>query len=430
MRSFLIIWLGQLVSTFGSRMIGFATQIWAWELTGQATALALVGFFSVLPSIFVTPFAGVIVDRCNRKSLMILGDAVAALATFTILCLFLTHHLQIWHLYALGAIEGIFVEIQALAYSTSIALLVPKQQYQRASSLDASVHYGAIILAPAFAGALYPVVGLAGIAILDLLAFVMALGTLLPIRIPQLVETTDQTAMTWQQLVFGIRYIAARPSLLALVALISLFWFVHDLGSALYAPMILARTNNNATILGSIASTAGLGGVTGALLLSVWGGPKRRIHGVLLGMAGAGLSKMIFGLGQVPSVWLPAQFCSSLNFPLLTSSEQAIWLSKVKPEVQGRVLATRSLLVQIVSAIALLLAGLLADRVFEPAMMPRGSLAPLFSGIVGTERGAGIALLYILTSCGLILAGLGGYAFSTVRNVEKALPDHDAIPLE
>lgn len=429
MRRFLIIWLGQLVSTFGSRMISFATQIWAWELTGQATALALVGFFGVLPSIFVTPFAGVIVDRCNRKLLMILGDAIAALATFTILCLFLTNHLQIWHLYALGAIEGVFIELQALAYSTSIALLVPKQQYQRASSLDASVHYGAIILAPAFAGGLYPIVGLAGIAILDLLAFVVALGTLLPIRIPQVVATTDQT-ITWQQLAFGVRYIVARPSLLALVALISLFWFVHDLGSALYAPMILARTNNNATILGSIASTAGLGGVTGALLLSIWGGSKRRIHGVLLGMAGAGLSKMIFGLGRVPSVWLPAQFCSSLHFPLLTSSEQAIWLSKVKPEVQGRVLATRSLLIQIVSAIAMLLAGLLADRVFEPAMMSGGSLALIFGSTIGTGQGAGIALLYILTSIGLILVGFGGYAFSTIRNVEHTLPDHDAIPLD
>ncbi|MBD2073535.1 MFS transporter [Phormidium sp. FACHB-592] len=433
MRTFLIIWFGQLVSTFGSRMTSFALQLWAWELTGQATALTLVGFFSGLPSIFVTPFAGVIVDRCNRKGLMILGDAIAALSTFTILCLFLTHHLQIWHLYVLGAIEGVFVELQTLAYSASITLLVPKQQYARASSLDAAIHYGAIILAPALAGALYATVQLAGIALLDLVAFAIALATLLPIRIPQptLNEKEHQTATTiWQQLVFGSRYILARPGLLTMVGLMALFWFLHDLGGAIYAPMILARSDNNASTLGSIASAAGLGGVTGALLLSAWGSPKRHIWGVLLGMAGAGLSKVVFGLGQVASVWLPAQFCSSLNFPLLTSSEKAIWLTKVNPEVQGRVLATRSLLIQIVSAIAMLIAGPLADYVFEPAMSRGSSLSPLFGGIVGTEQGAGLALLYIMTSLGLILVGLVGYACSTVRNVEQSLPDHDAIPME
>ncbi|MEP0920131.1 hypothetical protein NC981_25385 [Leptolyngbya sp. DQ-M1] len=97
----------------------------------------------------------------------------------------------------------------------------------------------------------------------------------------------------------------------------SLFWLAHDLGGAVYAPLILARTGNDAQILGTIASAAGLGGVSSALILSAWGGPKRHIHGVLLGMIGAGLSKTMFGLARMPSVWLPAQFCSSLNFPLL-----------------------------------------------------------------------------------------------------------------
>ena len=429
MRTFLIIWFGQLVSTFGSRMTSFALQIWAWELTGQATALSLVGFFSGLPSIFVTPFAGVIVDRCNRKGLMILGDAIAALSTLTILCLFLTHHLQIWHLYLLGAIEGVFVELQTLAYSTSITLLVPKQQYARASSLDAAIHYGAIILAPALAGALYGAIQLAGIAMLDLVAFVIALATLLPVRIPQptLSEQDQQTATTiGHQLMFGWRYIWVRPGLLALVGLMAMFWFLHDLGGALYAPMILARSDNNASILGYIASAAGLGGVIGALLLSAWGCPKRLIWGVLLGMVGAGLSKVAFGFGQAASVWLPAQLCSSLNFPLLTSSEKTIWLTKVDPAVQGRVLATRSLLMQIVSAIAMLMAGPLADRVFTPAMSRGGSLTSSLGGILDTGQGAGLALLYIITSLGLILVGLLGYACSPVRNVECSLPDHSA----
>jgi len=161
--------------------------------------------------------------------------------------------------------------------------------------------------------------------------------------------------------------------------------------------------------------------------VSAWGGPKRRIHGFLLSMAGAGLSKTVFGLGVTPLVWTGAQFCSSLNFPLLGSSADVIWLVKVKPEVQGRVFATRSVSLLVASIFGCLIAGPLVDRVFEPAMMPKGSLAPVFGWLFGTGTGAGIALLY--ASCGLcmFILGLGGYAFRVLRDVEDIVSDRDSL---
>lgn len=429
MRTFITILIGQLVSTIGSYMTSFAIKIWAWELTGQATALALMGFFTFLPSILITLFAGIIVDRWNRKLLMIAGDTVAALSTLVILWLYLTDHLQIWHLYVTGAINGAFGEIQELAYTASISLMVPKQQYTRASSMSSTIHYGSTIIAPALAGVLYYVIGLAGISLIDLVTFAIAISTVLLVTIPQprLSETEDHSQPDiWKQAAFGFRYIVVRRSLLAIVVCASLFWFAHDLGATLFSPMILARTANDTRVLGSIASAAGIGGVTGALLLSTWGGPKHRIHGFLLGMVGAGLSKTIFGLGQMPLIWLPAQFCSSLNFPLLESSSTAILLAKVKPDVQGRVFAARSLILQVSAAIATLLAGPLADVVFEPAMRPGGNLAGLFGSIFGTGRGAGMALLYVITSICMLLIGIGGYTYRPLRDVEHLLPDYDA----
>lgn len=430
MRTFFIIWIGQLVSTIGSYMTNFAIQIWVWELTGQATALALVGFFTLVPSILITPIAGLIVDRWNRKFLMMIGDTVTAICTLVILWLYLTNHLQIWHLYVSGAVSGAFSEIQALAYSVSIAMLVPKQHYTRATSLDSAIHYSSIIIAPALAGVLYYTIGFAGISLIDIGTFAIAIGTVLKIHIPQPTshETSPHEQGIFQPIIFGFQYILVRPGLLAIVVVASLFWFAHDLGGALYAPMILARTGNDARVLGSIGSAAGLGGVTGAFLLSAWGGSKRRIHGFLLAMVGAGLSKTFFGLGQMLMIWLPAQFCSSLNFPLLSSSNTAILLSKVRPDVQGRVFAARSAIKQVVSAIALLIAGPLADDVFEPAMMPGGVLAPVLGSLFGTGSGAGMALLYVITSIGLLLIGLGGYGFRVLRDVEISLPDHDVEP--
>jgi hypothetical protein len=142
-------------------------------------------------------------------------------------------------------------------------------------------------------------------------------------------------------------------------------------------------------------------------------------------MMGAGVSKTVFGLGRMPSIWIPAQFCSSLNFPLLSSSNTAIWLAKIDPNMQGRVFAAISLIKQVVAAISTLIAGPLADYIFEPAMMPGGILAPRLDPIFGTGPGAGMALLYVITSVCLLLIGLAGYVFPTLRNVDEIVPNHD-----
>ena len=403
----------------GSAMSAFALTIWIWESTSQVTALALLIFFIQLPRILLAPVAGILVDRCNRKFLMAIGDTVSALLMLAILLLYISQNLQLWHLYVAGAVNGIFDQIQQLAYSAAIATMMPEKHYSRASSLSFLANYGASIIAPTLAGILYSVIGLSGIFTIDLATFTIAIATLVCVKIPQpAIASNPQPARfhLLQELSFGFRYIVERPSLLALLVSVSLFWFAHDIGAALYSPMILARTGNNARILGTILSAAGAGGVLGALIVSIWGGPKRRIRGFLLGMAGAGLSKIVFGFGQALSIWIPAQFCSSFNFPILGTSNEAIWLAKVAPEVQGRVFATRAVIVQLASAIGLLIAGPLADRVFEPAMQPSGFLAAIFGPIIGTGAGAGMALLYAISSLGLLLVAVGGYACRLLRD--------------
>ena len=397
-------------------MSEFALTLWAWELTSSATALALVGFFSLLPRIFISLFAGIIVDRANRKYLMMLGDAIAASSTLVILILYLSGNLAIWHLYLAASINGGFGRIQRLACSTSIALLVFPQHYTRANSMNSVVHYGSNIIAPAIAGILYPIIGLGGILPIDLSTFGVAIATLSWIRIPQPVEETrrrgdletrrqeelGKLSVLWGEITFGIRYIWQRDSLRTLLLLTALFWFVHDFTEAIGDPMILARSDNNSQVLGAISSAAGIGGVTGAVVLSVWGGTKQRVNGMLAGFMGAGVAKTIFGLGQSITVWLPAQFCSSLNFPLLGSSETALWMEATPPELQGRVFAANSLVLDLVSAIATLIAGSLSDcvasrrhRFLEPAMQSETILSSLFAPIFGNGAGAGMALLYV-----------------------------------
>ncbi|MEM0980424.1 MAG: MFS transporter [Cyanobacteria bacterium P01_H01_bin.58] len=426
---FFRVWVGQLVSNVGSYMTVFALMIWVWDITGMATSLALVAFFSQLPRIIVTPVAGIIVDRFSRKHLMLWGDVVAMLCTVAIAFLHWGDRLQIWHLYSAVAIYGCFGQVQTLAYSTSIALLVPKKDYARAESMVAAVNYSGAVFSPILAGSLYPLIGLRGIILIDLVTFCIAFVTLLSTQIaqPQPSESTASSHMSWANLTFGFRYIFERPGFVALVLAFSLFAIPSDVGKALYSPMILARSGGDAQVLGLVTTAAGVGGVLGALLVGWKGGFQRRIHGMLLGFIGTGLCKMVLGWGQIPLVWVVAHFMATLLIPLYYSSSNAIWYAKVPPSLQGRVLAADQLIGLVVGAIAPLMAGPLADRVFEPAMQPDGWLAPTFGAVLGTGPGAGIALLYTFTAALMLLVGLGGYGFQTLRSVETLLPDHQGV---
>lgn len=405
MRTFILVWLGQLVSTIGNHMSDFALVLWAWQLTGSATALALVGFFYELPQIPISLFSGLLVDRFNRKHLMMMGDAIAALSTLAIALLYLTNTLHIWHIYLAASINGGFGQIQRLAYQTSLSLMVTPSQYTRANSMNSAVHYGSAIVAPALAGLLYLQVGLIGILFIDLVTFGVAIATLLFIHIPQPASPPTQAAEPiMARLTFGFRYVWRQSHLKAVLIITAMFWFAHDLGEAIYEPMILAQTGGDAQVLASTATAAGIGGVAGAVLLSVWGGPKGRMTGMLMGFAGAGLSKAVFGLGRSPAIWLPAQFFSSFNFPLIGSSETAIWMESIAPEIQGRVFAANALVIQVVSALAALIAGPLADRVFEPTTQSNSGIG--LECVFGTGAGAGTSALYVLCAIAMLLTGI------------------------
>ncbi len=428
MRIFTLIWLGQLVSTLGSYMTFFALTLWAWDATGSATALALVGFFSQLLKIPTTIFAGLIVDRFNRKYLMLLGDVVSVAGTVIIGALHITQQLQIKHLYGIVFLVGGFSQIQMLAYQASVSLMVTKRHYTRTGSMVSVVHYGSSIVGPALAGGLYPRIGLTGIIVIDLITFAVAIVTLLLAPIPQppipqppipqppisQIKPSQPERLT-SQLTFGFRQIWQQPSLKALLLVTVLFTFAHDLGGALHSPMILARTNGSAQALASVSAMAGIGGVVGAVVVSIWGGPKQRIQGVLGGYIGAGLCKTVFGLGQSLTIWLPAQVCSSLNFPLLSSARSALWMEHVTPAAQGRVFAANSLVIQSASALAVLLAGPLADRLLEPAMMPGGTLVRWTAFVFGSGPGAGMAVLYVGCALAMVLIGIGGFLLPQLK---------------
>ena len=432
MGAFIIVWFGQLVSMLGTGMTRFALTVWAFETTGRAGTLALVGFFSFAPLILMTPIAGALVDRWNRKLVIMLSDLGAGLSTVALLLLYATGNLQIWHLYVAGAFAGIFESFQFPAFSAAISVMVSKEQYGRANSMLMLAESASGIAAPILAGALLVIVGLGGIMSFDVASFVLAVLAVLVIAIPQPARSADGEAGRGSLLaesVYGFRYIRQRSSLLG----VQIAFFFDNLfsmiGLILLPAMILARTGSNTVALGSVQSAMGIGGVVGGLLMSAWGGPRRRVLGVLLGFIGAGLLGQVpLGAGQTLPVWVAGAFLISFFVPFINGSNQALWQAKVAPDVQGRVFGARRLIAQVTVPAGMLIGGFLADRVFEPAMQGGGWLAATFGPLVGTGPGAGMGLLIALAGLLGALNGVAGLLIPAVRNVDRIMPDHDALP--
>jgi len=427
MKGFSLIWIGQVFSLLGTSMTTFALTIWAWKLTGQATALALVAFFNFVPFILTTPIAGVIVDRSNRKKVMILADLAAGLPTVCMLLIYAISNLQIWHVYIATAFSGIFQAFHFPAYSAAVTMMLPKKQYGRASGMLAAAEFSSGIFAPVVTAVMLDIVDLTGIMIIDILTFSFATIMLLLVHIPQpsVSESTNKSVGSiWKETRFGFRYISRRPSLLGLQLVLFSSNLLSSFGITLMSPMILSRTGNDTLLLGSVMSNGGIGGLAGSIVLSIWGGPKRKIHGVLLGNIFMNLfGWFLIGLGQNWYIWALASFLGLFFLPILNGSNQAIWQSKVSPEVQGRVFAARLFIAQMGMPLGMLIAGPLADRIFEPSMMPQGSLAPIFSGLVGTGPGSGMSLMLVFAGFIGTIAGLGAYCFRALRNAEDVLPD-------
>lgn len=362
MKTFIILWLGQLFSSVGSGMTYFTLTLWVWQKTESATAIALILVFHQLPQVIITLLSGILIDRTSRKQLLIISDTGSAFCTISVGVLAYLGILQLWHIYLIASIIGCFGNIQSLTYSTLIPLILPEKHHTRASSLVSVIIYGAGIVSPVLAGVLFPLIGLLGITLIDMVTFSIAIISVLIISIPHTINSNQENPNHLDNLTFGFRYLYSHPDLLKMIIMVSLFSFFNDIGETLYQPMILAKTNGNSQILGLVVAAGGMGGVVGRIIISIWGGFKQRSQGILTGFFGSGLSMLILGLISIPSLWIITRFAWLFFHPLMMSSYMAIWYGKTTPEIQGRVLATDYLIGIVVTTCASLTAGILGDR--------------------------------------------------------------------
>lgn len=423
LRIFGLMWLGQLVSLVGSSLTRFALGVWVYERTGSATQFALITLFAFVPGLLVAPFAGALVDRWDRRWTLFWSDLAPAVGILALVLLIRAGELEVWHIYLVVALGSVFNTFHWPAYVAATTLLVPKKQLGRANGMLQLGQASSEVVAPVLAGLLIATIGLDGLILIDLGTFLFAATTLLLVRIPRppASAASRKRGSLLAEAAFGWTFIRERPGLLNLLFYFAMVNLVFSVTTVLVTPLVLsfATPRELASVLA--ASSAGL--LAGSVVMTVTGGPRPRIHGVLAFGLLFGAALFVAGLRPNPLLISAALFLLMFGAPIINGSSQAIWQVKVPPDLQGRVFAVRRLIAQLTAPLGFLSAGLLADRVFQPLLSEGGALAGSVGRVLGVGPGRGIGLIYVTLAVLPLLFSLWGYAQPAIRRVETELPD-------
>jgi DHA3 family macrolide efflux protein-like MFS transporter len=423
-RAFGAVWFGQVISFIGSGLTSFALGVWVLQKTGEITKYALISMFFVLPGVLLGPLAGTLVDRWDRRKAMFISDLGAGLSTLSIAVVYLLGGLQVWYIYVAVFISGAFGSLRMPSMQAALTQMIPRKNLGRASGMMEIVQIGEFLIAPALAGGLMGKIGLSGVIMIDFTSFLFAISILLFVRIPRAEATAEGRAGSGsmlQEMTYGWKYIMARPGLAALMVLFAVSNFTTEMTVVLFTPLILSFAST--AQLGLAMSLCASGFLVGGILMSIWGGPKRRIRVVIIFMFLLGLFLGLIGLRASVGLIVIGGFLSTLTVPIISSSNQVIWQKKVAPDVQGRVFAIRRTITLATPLVTYVVAGPLSDRVFEPLMAVNGPLVGSIGQILGTGTGRGIGLLFVTMGLMLVLVTAISCLSPHLRRVEEELPD-------
>lgn len=429
LRDFLLIWFGQLVSGVGSRLTSFALGVWVYQTTGSTTRFALVFVAMAIPALVLSPFAGALVDRWDRRRVMVVCEVASAVVIGALALLAATDRLSMPIIYAgvgLSAVTNTFLQP---AYAASVPLLADRDQLVRLNGLIQTGQGVSLVGGPALAGVLMKFTGLVGVLAVDAVSFVAGALCIALARIPRPRRDAAGEQNLLREAREGWRYIAERKGLLGLLAVGTAGSFLFAIASVAITPLVLAAVNQDEGMLGLQMSLACSGLLVGGVMITVWGGPRRKIDGVLGFSFLGGLA--LFAHGFAPSflLYVVAGFVMFLTIPPAQSAVFALWQTKVPSQLLGRCMAIVRMSSEAALPLGYLLAGPLAEFVFEPALRPGGPLADSVGRVIGVGEGRGLGLMFIVLGLAMAAVAAAGYALRPVRRIERDLPDVES-PIE
>ena len=399
---FFTIWGGQALSMFGTSLVQFAMVWWLTQTTGSATALALATLAAILPGVLLGPLAGALVDRWNRRAVMIVADAVAALGVLALAALFAAGAIQVWHVYVVTLLRATMQVFQFPAMQASTSLMVPPEQLTRVAGLNQMLQGLTMIAAPPIGALLLSVAAVQSILLIDVATALLGILPLLFLRIPQPPAAAPGARLSvLGDMRAGLAYVFAWPGMLLLICMAAAINLLVAPAMSLQPILVTRHFGGDAAGLALLQSAFGVGIIVGGVLLGVWGGFKRRIYTSLLGLAGLGAGLVTIGLMPSGTFWgaVAAMGLVGVTVVLTNGPLMAVMQATVAPEMQGRVLTLVNSVSAAMAPLGLVLAGPAADRLgVQAGYLAGGALCVLMAGaaaltpiIVGLEERAGPA---------------------------------------
>ncbi|MBN1371105.1 MAG: MFS transporter [Anaerolineaceae bacterium] len=421
--TFFILLVTQTISLIGSRMTSMAMGIWIFTETGKAAPLLLASFFAELPGMLVGSLAGVLVDRWPRKTVMILSDAGQALGSLLLLLSFSSGQFQLWHLYVVSLMQGLFATFQGPARDATTTLLIPAEKRERLNAVIELSFPLAGTIAPVLAGLLFSLVGVSGVILIDLGTFLLAVLVVAFQTIPQpptSEEGAEGRGRFLAEALVGLRFFLKRRALFLFLLYLVFVNFLLNGPLSLDVPYLIAVTGSEQT-MGWVVGLMSLGAFSGALLISFWGGTRPRIYTILGGLALSGVMYLICGTARSVPVLGAAFFLVMVPLPINNALIVSILQLKTPPDLQGRVFAFYGQASFLGSTLSFALTGWLVDHWLEPAIGGPGW--ERVAWLVGDSAGAGMGLVLVAAGLLMLASTLLIWAQRSIRRLEVDLPD-------
>jgi DHA3 family macrolide efflux protein-like MFS transporter len=400
MRPFFLIWGGQAFSLVGSQLVQFALVWWLTKTTGSATVLAIATLVALLPQILLGPVAGALVDRWNRRRVMMVADGLIALATVVLALLYAVDLTQVWHIYVLMFIRSLGGAFHWPAMQASTTLMVPQKHLSRVAGLNQALFGLVNIVSPPLGALLLEVLPMQGILSIDVSTAILAITPLFFVHIPQperkeAPETSGAPSSVLADMREGLGFVWGWPGLLMILLIATVLNMLVNPAFSLLPIMVTDHFEGGALQLAWLESAWGIGMVVGGITLSVWGGFKRRIVTAMLAVVLMGMGITVLGLAPASMLGLAigALFFSGFMNPIVNGSFFAALQVTVPPEMQG--------------------------RVFTLAMSGSAAMSPLGLAVAGPVADAvGVQIWFLVGGVVAILLGLGSFFVPAILNVE------------
>lgn len=403
MRSYLALWLTQMISGLGSAMTGYALVIWSYTQQGSALATALLMVCSYTPYVICSIFAGALSDRWDKKKTMLVCDALAALSTVVVLLLLKTGSLRVWHLYLVNAVSGLMNTVQQPAGEVATTTLLPPKFYQKVGGLRYFSSSVQSILTPILATAVLGLWGMDAVILIDLGSFAVAFLVLLCwIPIPN-APAQGRKENVLKSAAEGIRWLRAHTGIFHLMLFLAAINLVASMYNAAFPAMMLSKPEAGERAMGTVNAVIGISTLVGSILASFFKAPKSRVKAIWYSLMLSMCTENFFlAFGNGVPIWCFGAFLGWIAIPWMNANLDVINRLNIPVEIQGRVFAARNSFQFFTIPVGYFLGGFLVDRVFEPLMAAQSGNGFLIR-CFGQGKGSGAALLFAV----LWIMGLG-----------------------